>query len=275
MFPGINFDRFAMYSYDSPSSLSAYVNDLTSHGIVVEFEDHTNSNGSNIGGGSGSAYTGSQLAAENAWYALLAQAFKGNPAVWFGTDNEPPSGGLSAWEVSNYNAIRSTGNTSPIMLEKWGGGVPGRMNEGLNPSDFASMTNVIWDVHFYGWTLNMASPQAAVAEAQQITGRDGMVPVIIGEYGVTTSATSIDANGQQVLQAVQGSGLGSAAWVWDYGAGNSLTDGGNNLTSFGRTISGYIQLVAGAPASIWSTSCVAAASAPDAALIFTASAASP
>jgi hypothetical protein len=41
-FPGINFVRLAVYNYESPDTLLAYVNDLTSHGIVVELEDHNN-----------------------------------------------------------------------------------------------------------------------------------------------------------------------------------------------------------------------------------------
>ncbi|MEA2773178.1 MAG: hypothetical protein QOD93_6140, partial [Acetobacteraceae bacterium] len=59
-FPGINFVRLAIYDYANPASLMAYVTSLTSQGIVVELEDHTNSNGSNAGGSSGKIFTGSQ-----------------------------------------------------------------------------------------------------------------------------------------------------------------------------------------------------------------------
>jgi hypothetical protein len=282
-FPGINFVRVASYSYDSPASMSAYVTDLTSHGIVIEFSDYSNSTGADIGGGLGVAYTGSQLAAETNWYASLAKAFANNPSVWFGTDNEPPQGGLSAWELQTYNAIRSAGNTAPVLMEVWGGGVPGQMNAGLDPSVFAAMTNIVWDVHFYGWQSNYSNDQATVnaalagmiAEAQTITSANGKMPVIIGEYGITTSATGVDANGPRTVSAVHSSGNGSSAWVWDYGAANSLTDGGGNLTSFGQTISGYIALVANAPASIWSAACNAPAVATSAASVTVAQAAAP
>ena len=53
----------------------------------------------------------------------LATAFKGNPYVWFSTDNEPGdqytyNGATSAEQLAVYNAIRATGNTSMIGLEK-------------------------------------------------------------------------------------------------------------------------------------------------------------
>ena len=57
-------------------------------GIVVELEDHTNSNGSNAGGGQGSAFTGQQLTNEMNWYSSMASTYASNPYVWFGSDNE-------------------------------------------------------------------------------------------------------------------------------------------------------------------------------------------
>src|SRR5689334_24412056 len=59
-FPGINFLRLAIYNYDSPDSLASYVNDLTSHGIVVELENHTSSDGQNRGGSTGEIFSGQQ-----------------------------------------------------------------------------------------------------------------------------------------------------------------------------------------------------------------------
>jgi hypothetical protein len=81
-FPGVNFVRLAIYNYDSPAALSAYVNDLTSHGIVTELEDHVSSSGQNAGGGDQNGnvpFSGAQLANENAWYSSVASAFAGNP----------------------------------------------------------------------------------------------------------------------------------------------------------------------------------------------------
>src|SRR5271167_1823951 len=68
-FPGINFIRLNVYSYQSPSAYASFIQTMTSHGIVVELEDHTNSTGSNAGGASGSAFTGQQLTNEMNWYS--------------------------------------------------------------------------------------------------------------------------------------------------------------------------------------------------------------
>jgi hypothetical protein len=42
-FPGINFVRLNIYSYQSPSAYAAFIQTMTSDGVVVELEDHTNS----------------------------------------------------------------------------------------------------------------------------------------------------------------------------------------------------------------------------------------
>ena len=168
-FPGTNFVRLAIYNYDSPASLTAYVNDLTSHGIVVELENHDNGAG-NAGGGQGTIFTGSALAQEQAWYSSVASAFKTNPYVWFGTNNEPSEvnssgqtdpAALSAWQQTTYNTIRAAGNNAPIMLEanSWG---PGRTNVGYTASAYAGMTNVIWDLHYYGWVSGYSTSQSTV-----------------------------------------------------------------------------------------------------------------
>ena len=58
--------------------------------------------------------------------ADVIAAFKNNPMVWFGTNNEPSetdaSGNwnppaLSDWQKATYDAVRNTGNTSPVLLE--------------------------------------------------------------------------------------------------------------------------------------------------------------
>jgi hypothetical protein len=85
-FPGLNMVRlyFEGSFSDDLSSIQASINALTAQGIVVAIEDHT--------GISKAPYTGSQLAAEQAWYAKIASANKTNPYVWFGTFNEPGQG---------------------------------------------------------------------------------------------------------------------------------------------------------------------------------------
>jgi Cellulase (glycosyl hydrolase family 5) len=259
-FPGINFVRLAIYDYPSPDSLAAYVNSLTSQGIVVELEDHNNGAG-NAGGGEGSVFTGSQLTNELNWYSSIASAFKNNPDVWFGTDNEPPdnpsAAALSTWQQQTYQAIRNTGNNNPVMMELIGGGDPGLVGagNGMTASTYASMTNIIWDLHYYGWVAGFSTDQNTVTQglnslvsaAQTITSANGTVPVLIGEYGDSTTGTSRDPNANQVLSAVQHSGLGSAAWAW--GAGNpsdGLSDGGTGLSGYGQEVAAWIAAAAAA-----------------------------
>jgi len=249
-FPGLNFVRLNVYSYQSPSAYASFIQTMSAAGVVVELEDHTNSTGSNAGGGSGSAFTGSQLTAESNWYAAVASAYKSNPYVWFGTDNEPPAGGLSAWEQATYNAIRGTGNTSTIMMEVPGGGYPGSSisSQGMDPTVYTSMTNIVADAHFYGWDSNYSTSQSTVNASlaslvqgsQTMISASGAVPVIIGEYGPSTNGSTTDANGSQVLTAVQQASetSGGVAWGWDSGQNDNLTNGSGALTSFGQEVAG-------------------------------------
>ena len=259
-FPGVNFVRLAIYNYDSPASLSAYVDSLTSAGIVVELENHNN-NAGNAGGGGGTIFTGAALAQEQAWYSSVASAFASNPYVWFGTNNEPSEvdssgqtdpAALSAWQQTTYNTIRAAGNNSPVMLEANSFG-PGQTNTGYVASDYAAMTNVVWDLHYYGWVSGYSTNQSTVsstlasmiAGTQAIQSANGQIPVLIGEYGNSTSGTSIDPNANQVITAVQQSGVGSAAWAWGTGnPGDGLTNSDGSVSANGQQVAAY---TSGAP----------------------------
>lgn len=264
-FPGINFIRLAIYNYDSPDSLAPYVNDLTSNGIVVELEDHNNGAG-NAGGSQGQIFTGQQLTTELGWYSSVAEAFKNNPYVWFGTNNEPSeknaSGGtdpsaLSNWQLATYEAVRSAGNNGIVMLETtcWAEGGQPVCNQGYDPSVYSQMNNVIWDNHVYGWLTNGETDQAKndqfvaanVAALSSIKSAGGVtMPVLIGEYGNSTTGEAIDGNGTQIVNAVQktvmsGTAAGSSAWAWGSGnPGDGLTTGGSGLSDYGQQVASYI-----------------------------------
>jgi len=146
-FPNTNMVRIAMesgyQSYTDATFVNA-VNWLTAKGIVVEI--------GNYDAPTQSVSTGSQLTDEVNWYTALATIYKGNPYVWFSTDNEPtdtysglPAGSVTAEQVAVYNAIRATGSNSMVGLEPIGGG------GSLNPSAYTDMTDVHWDQHYYNW----------------------------------------------------------------------------------------------------------------------------
>src|SRR4051812_32451487 len=81
MFPGTTIVRVAASPLPSPSQIDAGVKALTAKKIVVLLEHHpwplTN------------ALSGGELQSESNAYATLASAYKDNPYVWFGSENEP------------------------------------------------------------------------------------------------------------------------------------------------------------------------------------------
>jgi hypothetical protein len=254
LFPGVNFVRLPTSNWPSASDLQAEVTSFTNAGIVVEIEDHP--------WPEVAPYTGSDLASETSWYASLAQAFMGNPYVWFGTMNEPQTAygsaeaAISTQEAAIYSAIRGTGNGTIIMMELMGGGNPGTIGAGfgMTPSTYASMTGIVWDFHFYGWDSGYSTDQATVnaallgsassgdgiLAAQTIPSADGVVPVLIGEYGNSTDGQNVDPNWVQVLTAVETSGYGSAAWEVGVGGVADVLVSGGSLTAYGQIVAQYI-----------------------------------
>jgi|GEM_PF-2530554 len=251
--PGIDIVRLNVFQYADPSAYQTFIDQLTSHGIVVELEDHTNDAG-NAGGSAGTIYTGQQLTDELNWYAAVASAYAGNPYVWFGTDNEPsenPSAAaLSTWQRQTYDAIRNAGNGNVVLVEMNCNAAndPSSCGAGYTASVYSGMTNIVWDMHYYGWLVSYSADPNVIAQsiaanaqaAQAITSADGTVPVIIGEYGVSTDGQSTDPNGTQVVSAVESSGYGSMAWGWNPGQNDDVTDGSNDLTPYGQQVAQFI-----------------------------------
>lgn len=249
LFPGINFVRLATYQYSDPSYFQTFVQQMSALHVVVEIEHHEGS------GGGVAPLTGQALTDESNWFATLASAFKDDPYVWFGTLNEPsgPGTDLTAEQVSNYQAIRGAGNGTIIMMEVLGDYATGSLTvgagHGLIASSYAGMRNIAWDFHYYDWLsgysadvgTNASLLASYIAQSQTITSADGTMPVVIGEYGISTDGTNLDAGGNATCVAVQQSGVGSAAWNWDsYAASDNLTDGNGNLTPYGQEVASYI-----------------------------------
>jgi len=249
-FPRLNFVRLVCRSNYYPATYyQQAINWLTAMSIVVELEHH-------VGAGGGVApLSGSDLTAENNWFGAMASAFKSNPYVWFGTLNEPsgPGATLTAEQVSNYNTIRNAGNNSPVLFQVLGDYPTGTYQigagHGLTTASYSTMTNVMWDVHYYNYLSGYSTDQQTntnlvanyVSQAQTITSRDGVMPVIIGEYGISTNDSTLDAGGTQACIAAQSNPSGSAAWNWRSGGSyDLLTDGSGNLTSYGQQVAGWI-----------------------------------
>lgn len=249
-FTGLNFIRYIARPLNNPSTYDAFVNQMTSEGRVVEFEDHPD------GGGAQDAAPPQGIQAESAWYAAMANHFKGNPYVWFGTFNEPMvTQQLSSWQRATYDAIRGAGNNTIIMIEV-AGSRPSNLQQGLNPGVYASMTNVVWDVHVYPYQNNYSSDDGSItaningmiAAAQTIQSADGTMPVIIGESGPSTTGSGLDANGYATVEglitaATSGTMSGLAPFVWYAGfdTPNNLTDASGTPTQpYGQMAQLYI-----------------------------------
>lgn len=256
LFKGLSFIRFAVEegSYSDPSKYASFVNAMTAKGIVVEIEHHVYP--------SPLPYTGAALTAESNWYAALAKYYAGNPYVWFGTMNEPGDSGtyagtgpgISAQHLATYNAIRGTGSKAILLMNYFGGGNPGSVGAGfgLTSNTYQPMTNVAWDLHFYGWVSKFQAdmPTAlagnvghgmGIAAAQTIKSADGVMPVLIGEFGDSSDGSNRDANWQQVISAVVNSGYGYAAWHFGtLASADILVDGSGNLTDYGKLVAAGI-----------------------------------
>lgn len=247
--PGINFVRMTNFtlSEDTVAYLTPYIDKLTSEGIVVEIQD-TNYP---------AVLTGSALTQAEQWYASFATAFKSNPDVWFDTQNEPTGGDVTDDQneiVGIYNAIRATGNSNIVMMDPGGNTIPG-----MSESAFATMTNVVWDEHYYNWesgystsvATNEAQLSSDIATLHTITSANGTIPVIVGEYGNSTDGSNVDPGATATLQAVQNSVVsgqtqGAVSWEW-YNSGtqadnmvNAVTGGTGSLSSYGQEVAQFI-----------------------------------
>jgi Cellulase (glycosyl hydrolase family 5)/Ca-dependent carbohydrate-binding module xylan-binding len=248
-FPATNMVRIAMESgyssYNDPAFVNA-VNWLTAKGIVVEIGNYNTTGG---------VATGQGLTDEVNWFAALASKYQNNPYVWFSTDNEPTdgntfNGATTAEQLAAYNAIRGTGNTSMIGIED--------TFATLNPANYAGMTNVHWDSHYYNWTAgysaDLATNEAAVNSRDALLNSlfksaDGTIPIITGEFGDSTDGQYIDAGGSAAAQAVVDVGPSHSGWTsWLYYwpgsyaqgmTGDELTDENTGqLTPYGQQIAG-------------------------------------
>jgi predicted esterase len=268
LFPGLNIIRLNCRSYADPSTFDAFVSYMTKRGIVTLFDDHT--------GISKPPYIGTQLADEVRFFTRTADHFKDNTYVWINGFNEPGDGtnlaGITAQQVAIYNGIRGVSPNVINVLELPSGGNPGLVGtaakgyDGNGPmpaSAYANMRNIVWGPHFYGWMPKFSTDRATVqtaftgsvglaqgiAAVQSIHSADGVVPVIIGEFGNSTTGDAIDVDGDLVDDVVGTSGYGFIAWHWDANSnpnqpGDRLVSNGA-LTDYGKKIAALILKAAG------------------------------
>jgi hypothetical protein len=259
LFPGINAINLAVgadgngYATAQPNSaLIAWVNDATSKGLAVTLSDYVP--------GQPQVRSGADLTASLNWYSSLAEAFANNPNVWWTTENQV-GGNLGPSEQAIYNAIRGAGNNGLIFMEAQDGNAT--TTNGLDPSIYANMTGVGWNIHAYPWEFNTGSTNQAdydntlknyVSMFQTFAqSQDGVMPVLIGEGGNSTSGNNgpVDdpiVNGkfavtQSILETagVSGGTSGYLMWLHDWhgqgGDADTLVNISNNtLTDYGAQV---------------------------------------
>ena len=257
-FPGINSINLAVgadgngyATAQSNAAIINYVNDATSKGLVVTISDYVP--------GQPQVRSGGDLQASLNWYATLAKAFAGNPNVWWTTENEV-GGNLGPMEQGVYNAIRGAGNNGLIFMEAQYGNATS--TSGLDPSIYANMTGIGWNIHAYPWEFNTGSTnqsdydntlKSAVSRFQNFAhSADGVMPVLMGEGGNSTSGNSaaVDdriVNGKfAVTQAitdvagVSGGTTGYLMWLHDWhgypGDADTLVNANGTLTDYGQQV---------------------------------------
>jgi hypothetical protein len=243
--PNLAMDLAAGNYNDDPAALSTFVANLTAAKVVVVIEDHVVDNAVPAG----SAYDN-----ELQWYKDMAAYYKENPYVWFGTMNEPwgnPTATVLRQELDIYNAIRGAGNEAPILMEISVPPDAWTTNWNNQGSYFASMVDVAWDAHIYdlGGDEQAATLIGAAQIGTNIKSADGIMPVIVGEYGSSISGTGPDQFGTHTVISVQGANAsGTCAWTWLAGQGDRLQSN-NVLTDFGREVLAFF--TSGVPPATW------------------------
>ncbi len=284
LFPNINMIRIA-YQDDDENNLfwastatddqflSTFVQAATSRRIVVLLEDH-----STIG-----TFTWTQGQIDT--YRTLAERYKDNPYVWFATENEPddaPGERIAQNARATYDAIRDSGNDNMVLLLTRGGGFTDEIQTyanyieggavpnypgsgpGSGGASVTAMHNVAWDMHLYMW----ANPSASVAEVEETLwngidtpwgpfaginaysngpkSADGVIPVIVGEWGLDWAGDSVMA---VMLQTGPDSyPVGNLAWNWSAGGPDVLVSG-DERTPYGDAVNAFIDAGTGVPAA--------------------------
>lgn len=249
VFPGINMVRLPVENiYGDLQPYYDFIADATANGVVCLVENHQVA----------VVLTGQALQDEINFYATMAATYRNNPYVWFASINEPDGNwnDLIAEHIATYNAIRGAGNNTIILFMPRGGSYVDFLAG--NNAYLTTMTNVGWDTHFYGWATQIygtgpydttpgATAQALLAQisaTQAYQSADGMMPILVGEFGPsTTGSGSEDPNAQDVLNAVFATPHSFTAWAFSGTTSpgpDSLSDDGHNLTGFGQQVAARI-----------------------------------
>lgn len=147
----------------------------------------------NEGNGSGNIIKGDELKKNENLMAGIAKKYKDNPYVWLETQNEAGGYGTASnkdWLNMVHGlvaAIRSTGNTNPIVVDDtgWGSGdVNGDKGQSgllVNAKALLALGNIIGSEHVYNRNSEEVAAQQITAAIQAL--HNAGLPMMIGEFG--------------------------------------------------------------------------------------------
>lgn len=239
-YPGLSYVRVNVYVKDMPSLpptfAEAQIKALTKRGIVVVLDPHDYYHYYTGTAPTKGCYSGDDLNKVCAFMEAWATHFRDDPFVWYGTENEPSCdfGGKLVEDMITaiYNAVRrgspdaivQLNPVSSYTIEPW---------TGFNAGIWRNWTQCAIELHYYNWASKFAYDGAPgystdlntnkqaiatlAANLQAAHTGDGVPPIVLGEYGDSTTGDAIDPGGMVAVQAVHESGYGTAAWHWFIG----------------------------------------------------------
>jgi hypothetical protein len=207
---------------DTLANIDPVVQAYTAKGIVVELEDHADSQG---GGNTG-------------WYTMLANAYKNNPLVFLETPNEPGASNTAQNQVAIIKAIRAAGFNNPIGIQPLGG---------WDESNLATVTAAVGTTNLYATPHIYGSPwQQAVIDGAKAVG----LYSVIDEFGNAMDGFTIDPQGDATVQGVIAANKAGSAGAILWAAGNGyhpdgadsafLDPTGLQLSSLGQEIQPWL-----------------------------------
>ena len=229
---------------DLLNGIDEIVQEYTSQGIVVILGLHENFADT---GGEITSLSDPRYTASLSIWPVIANKYKNNSYVWFGTLNEYiHDSGTPFYDLwrqiaeAEYKAIRDTGaeNITVHNLPGWGQDINSLTTTTPVSSLVSGKCNVVYDWHDYGASGGSAGETANIAQQLSLltTVLQRNIPVVIGEYGADSAnieqgggGTYWDDASVKMISA-NAAQLGVSA-LWWHGVGGSANTNYLNLTT--------------------------------------------
>ena len=247
-FPDVNAIRLACFMDDfpTPQQLKPLVDFCTAKHIVLIIDAHDYSGGSNwvYSYGDGSLQRAVQF------FDTHAKAWKDNPWVMFQTENEPGTPNTDEMNAL-YDAVRNTGNNTPIFLSWVTWGFTDRVDHNIAKR----MNNVLIDLHYYAsgagsGNMDINAHIKWIADTTNAINNtfksgDGEIPICCLEFG-DACCGAVEQAGLIACEAVVKSAFkGWTIWNWttdwNHSWGVDVINDGGNAVKGGAVVKPYMK----------------------------------